>query len=242
MSRRVMAVDDDTDLRGTLQEILISKGLEVITAEDGLQAVKLASEGNIDLIFMDIRMPGMDGIEAFFKIKEIQPGCIVVMMTGHVVESQIERAISEGVRVCLSKPVSVQEILDIVDETMPESVTAHRIMVVDDDTDLRVTLQEILIDEGREVISAKDGFEAVKLAAEGPIDLIFMDIRMPGMDGVEAFLKIKEIQPNCVVVMMTGYAVESLIEQALSEGARDCLSKPVSIEKLLEIVEETIPA
>jgi len=237
-----MAVDDDTDLRGTLQEILISKGLEVITAEDGLQAVKLASEGNIDLIFMDIRMPGMDGIEAFFKIKEIQPGCIVVMMTGHVVESQIERAISEGVRVCLSKPVSVQEILDIVDETMPESVTAHRIMVVDDDTDLRVTLQEILIDEGREVISAKDGFEAVKLAAEGPIDLIFMDIRMPGMDGVEAFLKIKEIQPNCVVVMMTGYAVESLIEQALSEGARDCLSKPVSIEKLLEIVEETIPA
>ena len=242
MSRRVMAVDDDTDLRATLQEILISKGLEVITAEDGLQAVKLASEGNIDLIFMDIRMPGMDGIEAFFKIKEIQPGCIVVMMTGHVVESQIERAISEGVRVCLSKPVSVQEILDIVDETMPESVTAHRIMVVDDDTDLRVTLQEILIDEGREVISAKDGFEAVKLAAEGPIDLIFMDIRMPGMDGVEAFLKIKEIQPNCVVVMMTGYAVESLIEQALSEGARDCLSKPVSIEKLLEIVEETIPA
>ena len=68
-----------------------------------------------------------------------------------------------------------------------------------------------------------------------------MDIRMPGMDGVETFLKIKEILPDCIVVMMTGHAVESLIEQALSEGAKTCLSKPVSIEQLLEIVDQTMP-
>ena len=241
MSYRIMVVDDDTDFRDTLQRILITNGLEVITAEDGLQAIQFASEGNIDLIFMDIRMPRMDGIEAFLKIKEILPNCIVVMMTGHAVESQIEKALSEGAKTCLSKPVSIEQLLEIVDETMPESATAHRIMVVDDDTDLRVTLQDILILEGRDVIAAEDGFQAVKLASEGPIDLIFMDIRMPGMDGVETFLKIKEILPDCIVVMMTGHAVESLIEQALSEGAKTCLSKPVSIEQLLEIVDETMP-
>ena len=72
----------------------------------------------------------------------------------------------------------------------------HKIMVVDDDTDLRITLQEILIGKGREVLAAKDGFQAIELASEGNIDLIFMDIRMPGMDGVETFLKIKEILPT----------------------------------------------
>jgi CheY-like chemotaxis protein len=241
MARKIMVVDDDTGLRIALQEILIDKGREVLAAKDGFEAIELASQGEIDLIFMDIRMPGMDGVETFLKIKEILPNCVAVMMTGHAVESLIERALSEGAKACLKKPVSIEEILEIVDETMPESTIARRIMVVDDDTDLRITLREILVDKGREVLAAKDGFQAIEFASEGNIDLIFMDIRMPGMDGVEAFLKIKKILPECIVVMMTGHAVESLIEQALSEGANTCLSKPVSIEGILEIVEETMP-
>ena len=73
------------------------------------------------------------------------------------------------------------------------------------------------------------------------IALILMDIRMPGMDGVEAFLKIKEILPDCTVVMMTGQAVESRIQVALAEGAKTCLTKPISIEQVLEIVDEVVP-
>ena len=91
---------------------------------------------------------------------------------------------------------------------------ANKIMVVDDDTDLRSTLQEILMDEGLDVISAEDGFQAVQMASQCQIALFLMDIRMPGMDGVEAFLKIKEILPDCTVVMMTGQAVESRIQIA----------------------------
>ena len=116
-----------------------------------------------------------------------------------------------------------------------------RIMVVDDDMDLRYTLQEILIDEGRDVVSAEDGFEAIKLASENRIALIFMDIQMPGMNGVDAFVAIKEILPDCSVVMMTGYAVEDLIQKAMAEGAKTILSKPVSIEKLWGIIDEVVP-
>ena len=118
----------------------------------------------------------------------------------------------------------------------------HRIMVVDDDENLRYTLELILKDKGWNVITAEDGFEAIRMASEGQIDLIFMDLKMPGMDGVEAFLKIKEILPNCIVVIMTGHAVESLIEKALSEGVRTILNKPVTIEELFEIVDEVLPA
>ena len=116
-----------------------------------------------------------------------------------------------------------------------------RIMVVDDDVDLRFTLQEILMDEGQDVILPEDGFQAVKMAAESRI-LIFMDIQMPDMNGVDAFLAIKEILPDCVVVIMTGYAVEDLIQKAPSEGAKTVLSNPVSIQQILEIIiDEVVP-
>ena len=115
-----------------------------------------------------------------------------------------------------------------------------RIMVVDDDSALRMTLHEILMDEGRDVISAEDGARAIQLASENQIALIFMDIKMPGVNGVDAFLAIKEILPDCVVVLMTGHSLESLVEKALSEGARTVLSKPVSIDQILEIVDEVV--
>lgn len=116
-----------------------------------------------------------------------------------------------------------------------------KIMIVDDDEALRVTLQEILLDEGRDVISAKDGYQAIELASEGPLALILMDVQMPGINGVDTFLKIKEILPECVVVMMTGYSVESLVQQALSEGALMVLHKPVSIEQILKLLDDVVP-
>ena len=116
----------------------------------------------------------------------------------------------------------------------------NRIMVVDDDAALRMTLQDILMEEGWDVIAAEDGFQAIKFATERQIAVIFMDIQMPGMNGVEAFLKIKKILPECVVVMITGFLVESLVKRALAEGAMTVLLKPLSIEELLKIVEEVV--
>lgn len=116
----------------------------------------------------------------------------------------------------------------------------NRVMVVDDDAALRMTLQDILMEEGWDVISAEDGFQAIKFATERQIAVIFMDIQMPGMNGVEAFLKIKKILPECVVVMITGFLVESLVKRALAEGAMTVLLKPLSIEELLKIVDEVV--
>ena len=115
------------------------------------------------------------------------------------------------------------------------------IMVVDDDDALRFTLTEILEDEGREVVSASDGYQALQRANRGDLSLIFMDIQMPGMNGVDTFLQIKEILPKCTVVMMTGFTVEDLVKKALKEGAYTVLHKPISIEKMLEIMEEVVP-
>lgn len=118
----------------------------------------------------------------------------------------------------------------------------NKIMIVDDDRALRMTLEEVLTEEGRDVVSAKDGYQAIQIASETRIALILMDVQMPGINGVDAFMEIKKILPECTVVIMTGHAVGALIEKALSEGVKTVLSKPVSIERLLGIVEEVVPA
>ena len=111
-----------------------------------------------------------------------------------------------------------------------------KVMVVDDDMALRVTLMDILEDEGFDVVGVSDGYEAVKMAGKEHFGLIFMDVKMRGIDGVEANSRIKEISPCSVIVMVTAFAGLELIEQVLEEGAYAVFYKPFDFRQLTEVV------
>ncbi len=111
-----------------------------------------------------------------------------------------------------------------------------RIMVVDDDPGMRITLEGILEDEGFEVVGVEDGHRAIDLAKDTRFALILMDIKMPGINGVDAYKEIKKVSPESVVVMLTGYSVEGLVKEALAEGAYAVVYKPFAVEQLMDIV------
>lgn len=113
------------------------------------------------------------------------------------------------------------------------------ILVVDDMRSVRLTLGGILEDEGHNVIIAEDGYQAIEAVRENRFDIIFMDIKMPGINGVQALREIKRLNPEVAVVMMTAYSVEELIDEARSENARDIIYKPFDIEKILALIENT---
>ncbi|MCL2143962.1 MAG: response regulator [Endomicrobia bacterium] len=112
------------------------------------------------------------------------------------------------------------------------------ILIADDEEGLRFSLASILEIEGYSVQTAGDGLEALELVKKTVFDIAFFDIRMPGMNGVEAFKKIKEISPGTIVVMMTAYAMNDLIKEAIKEGAFACISKPFEIEDVLNAVKD----
>lgn len=118
--------------------------------------------------------------------------------------------------------------------------TKRAILVVDDDFSLCKTMFLILKRNGYAVTTAMDGLEAVDRVRERPFDIIFMDIKMHIMDGVEAYRRIRQIRPGLVVLMMTGHAVKDLVEEALQEGAYDVLYKPLDMEKVLRMVDEIL--
>jgi CheY-like chemotaxis protein len=115
------------------------------------------------------------------------------------------------------------------------------VFVVDDDQDFAESLA--LLVEGRdcEVELAFSGEEAIEKFREQDFDITFMDVRLPGKDGVESFLEIRKFKPLARVVMMTGYSVEQLLEQAVEHGAWGVLDKPIDVHRVLEMIDNIKP-
>jgi DNA-binding NtrC family response regulator len=117
------------------------------------------------------------------------------------------------------------------------NVEKASILVVDDDDGLSKTLSFVLEHKGYAVTIAKGGQESIEKVKGRPFDMVFMDIKMPLMDGVETYKRMKKVRPGVVVVMMTAYAVEELVQEALQEGAYAIIYKPLDIEKVLALIE-----
>jgi two-component system, NtrC family, response regulator HydG len=111
------------------------------------------------------------------------------------------------------------------------------ILIVDDNVSLDKTMSFILERKGYSVVIAENGVQALEHVRERPFDMIFIDIQMPLMNGTETYKEIKKIRPDAAVVMMTAYAVEDLVNEALDAGARGILYKPIDVERLIELVE-----
>ena len=104
--RKVLVVDDDPVVGRSFDRVLSEKGYAVITARDGPEALKKLAEVNFDVVFTDIRMPGMDGIEVAARVKERRPWVPVVIVTGYGTDENEARAEAAGVSGFLRKPLS----------------------------------------------------------------------------------------------------------------------------------------
>ena len=113
-----------------------------------------------------------------------------------------------------------------------------KIIIVDDDVDVAESLAEIFEFDGHEVALAHNGEDAVRAVGTQDFDFAFMDVMMPGMNGVECFRKIHEIRPDIKVFMMTGYSVESLLNEATEGGASGIFFKPVAAAEVRQILAD----
>jgi len=111
-----------------------------------------------------------------------------------------------------------------------------KILVVDDEESIRWALRKALEREGYRVVLASDGAEALARATESGIDLVLMDIKMPGSDGFETLTRIKEIRPNLPVIIMTAFGTLQAAVQAMKRGAYDHITKPFDFDELSILV------
>ena len=231
-----MVVDDDPAMLFTVTEILEDAGYDVYGASDGYQAIELATKQTFALVFMDIRLPGIDGVEAFRRIRSVSPGTPVIMMTGFTVDSLISQALEEGAYTVLYKPLDITGLLIAVKEVLD----APCVLVVDDEPDARESVKSIFGDLGYQVASADNGSQAVAHVESKHYDVVLMDIGMPGMDGFEACRRIVESDPSAKVIFITGREANKCAREALVAGAFSLLTKPVDPEDMIALVESLV--
>ena len=112
-------------------------------------------------------------------------------------------------------------------------ITAMKILVVDDERSIRNTLKEILEYEGHEITLAEDGEKGVEAVKNGTFDVIFCDIKMPNMDGIEALEKMQEVQSDTPIVMVSGHGNIDTAVEAIKKGAYDFIEKPLDLNRIL---------
>jgi len=114
------------------------------------------------------------------------------------------------------------------------------ILVVDDDQGMRDMLEILLMKEGYEVMCAKGGAEAIRLAEKKPFDVVVTDIRMQNVDGLEVLRSVKQNNPNLPVVMISAYASPETAVEAMREGAYDYFPKPFDTERFKEVIGDIL--
>lgn len=111
-----------------------------------------------------------------------------------------------------------------------------KIMVVDDQIGIRLLLSEVLERDGHEVYLCGNGKEALSILEKNNLDLVFLDMKIPGMDGIEILIHIRKAQPDLKVVLMTAYGELTLLQEAMELQISGYLAKPFDIEEVRRYV------
>ncbi len=121
-------------------------------------------------------------------------------------------------------------------------MNSKTVLLVDDDMDVLESTQYLLMDEGFDVITAKNGEEAINVFRSNKPDIIFMDIKMPIMNGYDAFYKIKKLDKNAKIVLTSSYAINNEQFQKAKESAlSDLLNKPFDIDSMIKMIKKYAP-
>ena len=227
----VLIVDDDLNIHDLACRILIQNGYRTISATDGSRGIEIAREKNPSLILLDIMMPEKDGWEVLKELRNDADLANIPVLVTSVLEEQ-KTAEALGARAYVSKPIDKKQLLDTLKSLDIESTS--KVLIIDDDPDVRELVSRMLQNENIETIEAKNGQEGIKMLEQNP-DLIILDLEMPVMNGFE-FLE--QTTTNIPIIIFSGLElskqdVEGLQSQTLGLITKDKLG---SGDKLLEAI------
>jgi two-component system response regulator HydG len=234
--KRILVADDDQGMARTLCDILRRRGWQPTEVHSGEAAVEAAAASRYSAVLMDVRMPGMNGVEAFREIHAVQPRTPVILMTAYAAPDLLAEAERAGVLRILPKPIpwaTLSELLQQIGER-PGSV-----LVVDDDPAFLSTLEAVLAGTGRRVWRATTLEDAVAQLAEHPPRVVVLDLALDGLEPRESVLAIREASPSAVVILCSGHA--RLMDETLSSlppgSVYAALLKPFPPGRLLDLLE-----
>ena len=251
-TERILFIDDEQVLVNIEKQMLESLGYEVTTKTDGIEALELfkAQPDIFDLVITDMTMPKVTGEDLAAELMRIRPDIPVILCTGFSARINKKRSMAMGIRAFVYKPVlrrdiakAIRQVLDSRDKKA-EHPTA-RILVIDDDFQVRAMLRQLLEGAGYAVIDAADGKQGIRLFREEPCDVIITDIIMPEKEGIETISELCRDFPEVNIIAISGGGrrpADEYLRLAKQTGAHYALAKPLDQKELLEAVQKLVSA
>jgi two-component system response regulator HydG len=237
-SRRILIVDDEADIRDSVADVLLDFGYQVDTAGNGLEALARLEERPYDVALLDFKMPGMDGLTLYRKMRELYPETSVILVSAYTGDGISEEALACGIRRVISKPVDMSEIISEVDRELDRPLA----LVVDDDRDFSESLRDVLDDRGYRVSLASDESSAAQLLHARQPRVVILDVVLGGhSDPARVLQSIRDSSPEAEVVLVTGHRDETQpqISELVASGAAAVCFKPLDVQQLLQLLPQT---
>lgn len=233
---RILIVDDEPDTCENLSDILVDLGYQVDTAHDGFAALELVKKNAYDVALLDLRMPGMDGLELYRRIRQISAETVAIVVTAYASSDTASSVLSAGAWKIVPKPVNIGNLLNLVSLALDSPL----ILVVDDDCELCENLWDLLHERGYRVCLAHDVPDAQKKLAEHKFHVVLIDMKLPSGNGHDLLCALRDADKEARAVLITGFTgeMEVKVQRALQAGANAVCYKPFDVSKLLSTVEE----
>ena len=232
---RILIVDDNVDNADSLGELFAMEGHDVHVAYSGEDAIEAYRTRDFDLAFMDVMMPGKNGVESFLEIRKAKPAARVYMMTGYSVEQLLQQAVDNGALGVFSKPVDLDKVLSVIENAKPNGI----ILVAEDDPDFGPALQQAIANSGRNCELVTDGAEAIARVTEGSVQVLILDLNLPLISGIEVLTTLRKTDRSVPTVMITGNidGYREALDSFTDIEATGILTKPFDFDILLSKLE-----
>ncbi len=213
----VLVVDDDLLVQQLVAGQLAPAGFHVVTASDGLEALKKARELRPQAIVLDIYLPRLDGWSVLSTLKS-EPDLARIPVIIISVEEQRARGFSLGACEYLVKPIEPEHLVEVVRRSIGSTTGTGEVLVVDDDSSTRELVSRSLRRAGFSTTEAHSGEDALLKARVSPPTLVVLDLMMPNLDGFEVLRRMRAEKLNVPVVVLTGKTLTNEEQSVLREG------------------------
>lgn len=232
----VLIVDDDRDHAESLADVIEMRGHDVQLAYSGEEAIDCFRASDFDFVLLDVKLPGINGVDTFLELKKIRPTARVMMMTGYSVEQLVAQAIEGGALGVLLKPFAATQVLELLSKVKQRG----RVLIADDDASCVNVIVPILEAAGYAVEVAATGTEALEKLGREHIDCLLLNLRLPVLSGSELYARLVKAGRTVPTVLMTGGPEDAEQDARLRAQTCGMLFKPFDPNALLAAIGSAV--
>lgn len=235
----ILVVDDERDICENLRDILEDFGYRVDIASTGDAALQLLATQSYDVALLDLKMPGIDGVELCRRVRARRSSTVGMILTAYASPQAASAAVQAGAWRVVPKPIDTFELMRLIDNALQLPL----VLVVDDDRDLCEALRDTFRDQGYRVDIAHSPGDAEHRLAESAPQVVLIDLKLADCSGLEVLELVRSRTPEARTIMITAHRDEMArsITTAIEQGVVAVYYKPFEPASLLERIRQSLP-